>query len=292
MKRIYTCAVVMALILLSACSRERITLEYAETDYEQGKEEWQDNDENNGNSISSDLKFMKNPFYELENEQENTIYQAYFETEDLADKRKEIWDGICSLPGVERVQTTTVYSGNLRINLKNIHPEYYKRTVNNGYDENLLNERGYLDIRVYVYTSPDIEKNTLSMFHRAKEESDWWDIEEWPLYVEENTDVELIYADASAGSITSTVTIESITEQLPWYLNYSWSNNEAVLLLKEEEYSKIYGEDRDGRNISNLFGFERYYVDCKQGCQEEIEKKMLEFGTAEVSRAGYLKVEK
>ena len=154
--------VIMALTLLTACSRERITIKYAEPTEAMTIESEQRKYENKSEDISSKLRFMKNPFRELESEQDNTIYKVYFSDKDLAENRKKVWDKICSLPEVERVKRSIYYPANLKIKLENIHPDYYQRAIENGYDENLLKQRGYLDIRLYVYTSPDIEKNTLT----------------------------------------------------------------------------------------------------------------------------------
>lgn len=291
MKKTYICIGIVALTLLTACSRGRITVEYSEPTDAPVLEAGHNND-NQGNNesdgISSNLEFRKNPLCEYA--EDGTIYKVWFPNTCLADEREKIWNEISSLPEVERVHRSTEEGGNLIINLDKLNPQYYRMLVDYiGADENLMKERGWEAFQVNVYTSPDIEKNTLSMCHSAKELNDWWDKEEWPFYIEENDEVRLDYSYDETTNKSATVKIESITDKLPWYLNFAWTSNEAILLLKEDEYRRLFAEDDTGRNISKLSVFEWYFVESKEGCQKELEKKLLELGAKEIGREGYLR---
>lgn len=285
---------------LTGCSRERITIERSESPDMEEEEEDAEEDETveedepanevhaAGTSTDKVYEYMENKFRELEPETECTRIECYFPYGEEADSKKNKWEKITALPEVEQAVIVTESLGTVHIPLDKVNPDYYEYKVKDGSDETLMQKRGYVELGVEFYTSLEIKETTVGCRHQTKR-SGGWKKEVWPFYIEAGESMELWYCNRNEEYLTRDVEIEKVSDEIPWYLDYSWQNERCILTLPEDGFKELMGQDEDGLNLSGLAGNERYYLQCKPGQRTELEEKVKELGVEDVSNPGYLK---
>ena len=282
-------------LMLSGCERESMTAEYVEEtedvngELEDDIEDQYEDDSQDLEDTSSNYEFRDNHFREIEPDEIRTRFQAYFPPDTFKEERESIWNEICSCPEVKRTQVVTETTGQLLMDINKVHPDYYQLRLEDA-DENVIKSRGFIDFMIFIYTTSDVKENILSMRHDIKDNPMGLLLKEkWPIYVEEQDKLEIRYTDQLGKSQTHNITVEKISDDIPWYLDYQWTSDVCVLLLPENRYKEIFGMDEDGENMSALFGYETYYIDSKKGERENLEKKVIELtGCSDIGSCGYL----
>lgn len=282
-------------LMLSGCERESMTAEYAEEtedvngESEDDIEDEYEDDFQDMEDSSSNYVFRDNYFREIEPDEIRTRFQVCFPRYTSKEEKEDIWKEICNYPEVKRTQVATETVGQIFMDINKIHPDYYKLYVEDA-DEAMIQSRGFIDFMVYIFTSSDVKENILSMRHDIKDNPmGLWLKEKWPIYVEEQDELEIRYSDEKGEIQTYKITIEKISDDIPWYLDYQWSSDVCILLVPEDTYKEIFGMDEDGENMSTLFGHETYYIDSKKGERENLEKKVSALtGDYDMGSSGYL----
>lgn len=284
----------LAAVPLTGCARERITVEKQETLDEEAEEAEQAEQAVRAVSTSTveAHEYMENKIRDLEPEEECTRIECYFPYDEKTDSKEGKWEKIAALPEVERAVVVTEGLGRVLIPLEKVNPDYYEYYIKGGADETLIQKKGWMEFRVHFYACPDIKAIQLGCFHASKQwqEKGDWRKEVWPLYIEEGESLELLYnRDDEEEECSREITIEKVSDEIPWYLDFSWTNSACIITMPEDVYKELMGQDKTGVNLSGLTGNERYYLECKSGQREKVEQKVKELGIKEVSNPGYLK---
>lgn len=295
-KKLTLCMYLLIGLLQCGCSREHMTAEFSEKescnpDDIDVEEKGQLHDIEVSEEVSAH-EYRSNPFGVMEEDKERTRFGVYFLYGEEKEKVQEKWNTICELDDVEQAQMVTNCEGTISINCSDINPEYFKYCISlNSECEQIYKKYG-MPVRTHVYAVDGIDKTALCMYRRVEaSQYEGWDREEWTFYAEENSEFQIEYIDKLGDVQNHSIVIEEILDIPPWYLDYEWTNTECIILMPEDKYAGIFGEDISGKNIRGLFGSESFYIKSREGKREKLEKEVERTGIDCTSNRGYLKEE-
>lgn len=296
MKKSIQVTIILALLMLCGCGREHITVEYSEKDnitddagndnnVSEKTDMGEDRDSSQG-AKNDNGEYRINKYGIIEPEDECTRFIVYFPYTDSKNDRMEKWSSICNLSGVERTELLTGTEASFCVKPDNINPKYYDYYVDG--DEEIkktIDERG-LYIRAHIYTANDVEGVTLFMCRKAQESlKDGWNVEEWPFRIEKNEQLELEYVDWLGDDKKHVITVDNISDRAAWYLDYERDNTTCNILMSNELYKEIFGEDHDGKNIDGLYGHESFIVQSSTNMKDAVKEAIMDNGAEEISNS-------
>ena len=289
--------ILIALVLCS-CSRERIAIE-EKADKTDDSTEWisEDNTEDSekeeyhasNNEEEAPVKFRTNLYGEIDPPEEcSKLYVAFNKAESKETVARK-WNDICNLPGIKRTKVVTGNGGTFFAEMNKVNPSYLEYYVDGDEEIRKFVEENGLEFSVTLYASDDADEITMCMW-RNTIEACHWKVEEWPFYIEENDVINLRYNDWLGDLQYRDITIQKIISTPPWYLNRPFDNTKCMIIIPDEQYREMFGEDHYNNKIRGLEGgLEWFYVQCEEGKTDEVRKKIEQMGVYEVGNVGFFK---
>lgn len=300
-KRVFLVGLIVFIFLIvTGCNREQMVAEYTNEENvtegkvaEKRKDKVGEMPQNKSEETSAEKSnvYLKNKFHSKPiSKEKRTNMQIYFQ--DSTRKQKEIgWKKVGKIKEIQERRTMMKYSGAIYVPNEELDPDYYKHLIESGYDEELLKERGRVQFQVDVFSSPEVKKVQLYNWPTTKKIAlrDGWKKESWPFYAESGQKIAFQYLENNDvdKEIEIELKVDIMGGEIPWNLNSEFDNLYYVLLLPYDKYKELFGEDKDDKNISGLFGYEVFYVKAKKGKLEKVKRELRKCGVKETADAAY-----